>query len=375
MHRLASLALFPALTVPALVMTAQQAESPSSAQWLDIQLKARSVLVDATEPTALHEVMDPLPDPLGQRSHDGSRVAYIASDPQRVKDGHDFDLFVADVDATQPSGKANIRRLTTDQVRPTDAQWAIDGSGLVFLAGEPSATQVWWIDLGAESRPVMLSEGKHRCSSLSVLADGRVAWVVHTGSKNKQQFNDLIVHSSPSVSGRARTLLAGEHISAYAFSPDGRTLAWGEPASLHLLSLESGSSREIPLHGVHRQLINHMAHDLAWSPDSRIVAGVFGFAGGVSRGLNDDPGQPWPRMFAEDKVFFIPAQWTPAPKDLQVGEGADFPSPFATDEQAEVSPPPGDQSKPWWVRGLPMRANGLKWIDADTAKARMNKPN
>jgi hypothetical protein len=221
----------------------------------------------------------------------------------------------------------------------------------------------------------MLSEGAHRCSAVQVLADGRIAWVVHTGTKSKQQFNDLVVHSSPATTGKRRALITGQFISAYAFSPDNRTLAWCEPALLHMVDLQSGSSRDIPLHGIHPQLINHLAYELAWSPDGRILAGTFGFAGGISRGLNQDPNEPWPRMFAEDKVFFVPVTWSPAPKDLEVGEGEKFPSPFANDEKAEVSPPVGDQSKPWWARGLPMRATELTWIDAASVQARMKPTN
>lgn len=353
---------------------AQPAKQPASTYWLDIGLKARSMLVDPAEPGVLHEVMDQAM-PMGVLSPDGKHVAFVGSDPQRVKEGHDFDLFVADVDPAEISGKANIRRVTTDQTQPTSPHWMIDGSGLAFLAGDSNSAQAWWIDLGPQSRPVMLSDGQHRCSDLAVLADGRIAWIVHTGSKNKRQFNDLILHPSPLVSGKRRTFIPGKHITAFAFSPDGRTLAWCEPATLHLVDIESGSSREIPLHGVHPQLINHLAHDLAWSPDSRLLAATFGFAGGISRGLNDDPNAPWPRMFAEDKVFFIPAEWVPSPESLVVGEGAKFPSPFVNDEKAEVSPPPGDQSKPWWVRELPMMPIQMQWISAADAKARIARPN
>lgn len=143
-----------------------------------------------------------------------------------------------------------------------------------------------------------------------------------------------------------KRVLHDQFISTYAFSPDGSTLAWGEPGSLHIVNLNSSESREIPCHGIHRQLINHMAYAIAWRPDGKVFAATFGFAGGIAREFNGDPNEPWPRMFAEDKVFFVPADWSPTAGQLTVGEGDNYPSPMADDPKAEVSPPAGDQSEP-----------------------------
>jgi hypothetical protein len=76
-------------------------------------------------------------------------------------------------------------------------------------------------------------------------------------------------------------------------------------------------------------------------------------------------------MFAEDKVFFIPFDFAPAPDELKVGEGDEFPSPFANDEKAEISPPAGDESKPWWIRNVPDHVDGLAWVSAEDAKSRI----
>jgi hypothetical protein len=369
MRQRAIVALMVSLELTARGVSEQQSQAASSAYWLDIQLKARSVLVDPAAPTALHQVMDPLPEPLGVRSPDGRKAAYIGSDPQRVKDGHDFDLFVADVDASQPAGKANGRRLTTDQQRPTTPQWLADSSGIVFVAGDNPSLQVWHIDLGEGSQPVRLSDGQHRCYDVSILADARVAWIVHKGSKNKQQFKDLVLHPSLLVKGHMQTLLTDQHISSYAIGPDAKTLAWSGLGSLFLVNLETSESREIPLHGVHRQLINHTAHQIAWRPDGQVLAIHCGFLGGIAV----QAGQEFPRMFAADKVFFVPVNWSPAPESLKVGEGDAYPSPTANDPDAEVSHPAGDESKPWWVREVPEHVNALTWVSAEDAKRRIAK--
>jgi hypothetical protein len=309
---------------------------------------------------------------MGIASPDGKRVAYIASDPQRVKDGHNFDLFVADVDASQPSGKSNIRRLTTDQDGPSGPQWLPDSSGIVFQVGDNPSLQVWYIDLGEGSRPVRLSDSEHRCYDVSITSDARVAWIVHKGSKNKQQFKDLVLHPSLLAKGHMQTLLTDQHISSYAISPDGNILAWSGLGSMFLVNLETRESREIPLQGIHRQLLNHSVYHIAWRPDGKVLAIRCGFLGGIAREFNGDPNAPWPRMFAADKVFFVPVQWAPTAESLKVGTTQEgFPSPTADDPQAEVSPPAGDESKPWWVCELPKRVLDVRWTSVTDAKHRI----
>jgi Tol biopolymer transport system component len=326
---------------------------------LQIPLKARTLTLDPRTGDR-REVFDEL-DLTGLHSPDGKRTAFIGSDPQRVKAGHDFDLFIAELDANEPSGKRNIRRVTTDQVRPVHHQWLADGSGLIFIAGEPEQAQVWSIDLGPQSVPVRLSDGQGRCSQLSILADGRLAWILHHGSRNKQQVNDLVIHPSPAAAGKIQTMLTGEHISSYAFSPDGTTLAWSGLGSMFLVDLATGESRDVPLHGIHRQLLNHTVHQFSWRPDGKVIAIRCGFLGGISRGLNSNPNEPWPPMFAEDKIFFVPVNWTPTPESLVVGEGAAFPSPMVDELKAETSPPVGDESKPWWIREVESPTGPLRW--------------
>ena len=375
-NRLPTLVVF-ILTVASSAF-AQQREDPRtvreevarqpSAYWLDVQLKARSMLVDPAE-GQLHEVKDDLV-PIGIASPDGKFIAAIGSDPQRVKEGHDFDLFLSAVDPVQPSRKSIPKRLTTDQIRPTSPTWLPTSSGIAFLAGEESAVHAWYIDLAPDSKPVRLNSNDHRCSRLSVLADGRIAWLEHKDSKGKQQFIDLVVHPSPLNRGKLVTVLADQHISSYAFSPDGHSLAWSGLGSMFIVNLETNSSREIPLHGIHRQLMNHTAHQIAWRPDGNVIAIHCGFLGGISRAFNADPNEPWPRMFAEDKVFFVPVDWKPSPESLNVSN-QNFPSPTADDPKAEVSPPADDESKPWWIRELPMTPIELKWITADEARNRL----
>jgi len=336
--------------------------------WLDLSLKARSLLVDPVG-GARHEVMDPIPTPIGLRSPDGSRVAFVGSTDERVGEGHDFDLFIAAVDSTQPSGKGESRRVTTRQKQPSALHWLPDSSGVVFLAEEGGAQGVWFASVDATKPPVRISEGRDRCTQLAVLPSGKVAYVQMRRQHRKQVFADLVLQP-PTADAERTALVRDRFVAAFAVSPDERTLAWGEPGSIHLVDLVNGSSREIPSDAIHPQLPFHMPREMAWSPDSRLLAATLAFAGGVARGPGSDPNEPWPKQFAEDKVFIVPRSWVP-PAD-QVKGAASGASSQPDESKPLPAPPAGDRSKPWWIDGVPMRPIEIRWIDEREVRQRVS---
>jgi len=340
------------------------------ATWLlQIPVKAHTTQIELA--TGERYVMGDDNDLSREISPDGRNVVFVASDPERIEAGHEFDLLIADVDPAAPGKKSNIRRLTTDQIKPNSPVWLPSSQGVAFLAHRSAddASQVAWaVDLSSSppATPARLSDlAAQNVWNLSVTPKGEVAFIQLNERKNKQMHADLVVRRPfPQQKDSAiavRKLLSDQHISSYAFSPDGTTLAWSGLGSMFLVNLGNGESREIPLHGIHRQLINHTVHEFSWRPDGKIIAIRCHFLGGIARGPNSDPNAPWPRMFADDKVFFVPVSWTPTPESLIVGEGEHFPSPTADDLKAEISPPAGDESKPWWIREVDRQAGPIRW--------------
>ncbi len=370
MHR-CTLSLAVCLSQAALVSAALAVQHDS---WIEVAQKASSTLINpATGESAF--VLDSLPHPMGVLSPDGKRIAFIGTEPG--SDRH-TDLFIADVDLTQPSGKASIRRLTTDQPRPTNPQWLPEDRGLVFLAGEGPKTQAWFVSLTPGAAPVALSDARYRAYDLSVTAAGDASYLVHKGSKHKQQFIDLVMlapseRAMRSAAGmRRRTPLVDQHISGYAVSPDGATIAWSGLGSLFLHTIRTGESCEIPLHAIHPQLANHTAHDIAWRPDGKIIALRCGFLGGVVIVPDEDGVSRPPKMFAQDKIFFVPAEWSPSSEALKVGEGGANPTPFAEEDSQNAPPAAGDQRRPWWVQSPSEHTFGIRWISAEEAKKRID---
>jgi len=357
-------ALVAILTIASL----SSADDPSA--WkLQIPVKAHTTQIDLDN--GERYVMADDTSLSGEISPDGRHVVFVANDPARIEAGHEFDLFIADIDPDNSTRKTNIRRLTTDQVKPNHPIWLPSSKGVAFLAhraADDASQVVWAVDLSISppAAPTRLSDSAaENVWNLAVTPKNEVAFVQLNGRKNKQMHADLIVRRPfPQQKDSAiavRKLIEDQHISSFAFSPDGTTLGWSGLGSMFLVDLATGESREIPLHGIHRQLMNHSVSEFAWRPDGKVIAIRCHFLGGIARSFNADPNEPWPRMFAEDKVFFVPASWIPTPESLVVGEGADFPSPMIDDPKSDASPPAGDESKPWWIREVESSTGPMRW--------------
>lgn len=344
--------------------------------WLVAEFKAERVAINPST----GEVR-PLPDVdlAGVKSPDGTRIAYVGSDP---KSARDFDLFVADVDPQKPVIKSNSRMLSTgpEHERPGGMVWTPNSRGLVFLAGNPENQQVWYVDaITPQSPPVHLTDGQHPSSNLCVSSGGSIAYFTLMRSEGKQQFQDLTIIDRTSrtsdFSGAKRTtLVSGEHLTAMAFSPDGRRLAYAGINTMHVHDFSTQKASEIHYDAITPKLINHLVWDLSWRPDSQVIAAMLSFAGGILYEADKGP----PRMFAENKIFLIPADWSaPAPT---YDPKAEFPSPtIDKDADDQASPMPQDASRPGWINTPRGRVLRLEWIAAEqvpvAAASRPTEPN
>lgn len=349
------------------ISVTKAADDQDESSWrIEAALKARSLLIDPIGGERAE--IDAAQVPTGLLSPDGTKVVFIGSDPDRVAEGFSFDLFIATVDLDQPSGKSDVRRLTVNQHRPVSPVWLPNNRQVAFL-GSPddrsNASEVWIVDTEEGGGGARIStEDTERVSQLSTNANGEVAYVTFKSRDGKITLSDLIL-VKPGMTREGEepdldreVILEDQFISSYEFGPKGRYLAWSGIGSLHLLELSTGESDEIPLHGIHRQLVNHSVQSIAWQPNGELLALTCGFLGGIAVERGDVPP---PRLFAADKIFLIPVDWRPAEEDLEFREDEPFPSPLVTDPAAEISPEVGDQSAPWWIREIPMRPLRLHW--------------
>lgn len=362
----AGLACFAAAALP--LFAAARGPGPAGGDyWIEAAVKARSLWMDPAT-GEVHEVTD-ADAPMGLVSPDGKRIVYLGSDPERVRAGHSFDLFVAELDPSSPSGKAAPRRLTDSQIRPHAPVWIRGGDGIAFLAmggaeGEPH--EVWTALLEPDAEPQRIdTQGALGVSQLSVTPDGSLAFLALRSREGKVRHSDLVIADA---AGQVLSVpVRGQFVASYAFRPDGGQLAWSGLGAVFVEDLARGTTREIPLAAIHPKLTNHTAHKMAWRPDGEALALYCGFLGGVATGGDRGANDPPLRMFAEDKVFVLPLSFDAAPTEAPEGS---YPSPFADDPASEPFRPMGDGKRPHWIGDLPMAPIELKWIDGARARTR-----
>lgn len=95
--------------------------------------------------------------------------------------------------------------------------------------------------------------------------DGRLAYLLYRDPEGKRRRADLVIDdgTKPTVAVKD-TVFAG-----YAWSPDGKSIAFGKPNALVFHELGSGAERTVALTDIDRRLESHAVAWLNWSPDGR----------------------------------------------------------------------------------------------------------
>jgi hypothetical protein len=296
------------------------------------------------------EVLDHFPR--GRLAPSRFRVAEVTP----ATDGTGSDMYVNDIGMWSRVPLVGVRRrVTAVNGDITETVWMPDSRHLLFVMVSGGMEQVFIVDTDGraagreevrdagpgDGRPpatlMMLSDGERPSRSPWALPDGRVAWVVERTRQGKDWKGDLVVTEAPCVHigslpggvslplpapmPRTRPVLKGEEIWAYAFSADGRRVAWSTVGAIHAMridrtcvgedpdetSVEAGGVLTVHYADIHGELANHLANHLAFSPDGDFIAAVLSFAGGRAVSFDAPEGAEM-RMFADDKVFFIPIE-------------------------------------------------------------------
>jgi RNA polymerase sigma factor (sigma-70 family) len=233
-----------------------------------------------------------------QPSPDGKSVLYA------TLSGNDAAIYVADADGT------NARKVSADKVVETFPCWSPDGRRIAFLTPRGEHTQVHVMDRdGGNVRQVTdapLGAGLPRFAP-----DGRLSYLAWGRREGKRRPADLVIGE-----GKAATALVKDAvITDYAWSPDGKVVAYGMPGTLVFHEVGSGKAQEVVFRDIDRRLDGHAALLICWSPDGRAVACSIVFWGGRQQG--------GPKMLGDDELFVIPrtgkASWfEPGEKALRI---------------------------------------------------------
>lgn len=235
-------------------------------------------------------------------SPDGKHVVYsgYTTDVQgESKPQWHSEIFVANADGT------NVRRL----VNGAFPNWTPDSKHILFESGG----QIHTIDLDG-SRDEQLTHEEHGAHLPKFAPDGRLTYLAlrkPLPQKPSVWFQDLIVRD-----GEISKPIAQNQLLYYdfAWSPDGKTIAYGKLGALVFHDLVSGKDQEIDYAKmIDPQLGSHATSKITWRPDSKAVACQCQFFGGRS--------ENGPKILGDEEVFLIPRDGKPTWFKLQFPPG------------------------------------------------------
>ncbi len=227
----------------------------------------------------------------GAVSPDGKRVVY--SDPAWRSE-----IYIADVNGS------NARQLTKNEANDDSPNWTPDGKRIVFESDRSGGSQVYVMDTdGANVR--QLTQEKIAAQSPKLAPDGRLTYLRLLEERCKGCPMNLMVRdpaaSRPIVEKR-------QWYTDYAWSPDGKMIAYGNLGKLVFHVLATGKKREVNFaKDINSDLYHHGAFSLAWRPDGQAIACSIHFVGGRTVREGEKPS----KLLGDEEIFIIPLYGRP----------------------------------------------------------------
>jgi hypothetical protein len=235
-------------------------------------------------------------------------AAYLTHSP----DGQQC-LFVRD--GAIQLGDANAEhavRVSPEGLEAGSPAWSADGRRIAFVARHGNVYQVHVMDRdGRHER--QLTDAPHGAWQPRFGPDGRLAYLVYHERKTKLQPSDLVVTDIDNVNKlHEQPIARNVFINTFAWSPDGKMIAYSTYGSLVFHDLGTDKEQTIAYPDIDPRLNSHAAVTLAWRPDNQAVACTIPFLGGRNQGTS---------IFGDHLVFVIPrndkATWFDAGTQVQ----------------------------------------------------------
>jgi Tol biopolymer transport system component len=241
-------------------------------------------------------------------SADGTKkreAAAVAADDEKTLSPDGKQLFFARdgvIVVTDRDGKHAL------QVSPTGLRcaapyWSPDGKQIAFLGLRGDHWQLHTVDPnGKELQQV--TDWPAGVQQARYSPGGQLSYLRMKATEGKFQEADLMVIGKE----KHEPIIKEVFVSDYAWSPDGKTVAYGKLHALVFLDVATGKSKEIAAAEISDLLFHHAPTSLAWNPDGTAV--VCRMPAHVGRAATL-AGEPPRRIFGDDEVFVIPRAGKP----------------------------------------------------------------
>jgi hypothetical protein len=181
--------------------------------------------------------------------------------------------------------------------------WSADGRRIAFVGRQKSVYQVHVMDRdGRHER--QLTDFPKGAWQPRFGPDGRLAFLVFREPHAKLPLSDLVVSDIDDVNKlHVQPIALNVFVNTFAWSPDGKTLAYSTLGSLVFHELATDKEHTVAYLDIDPRLKGHTAFTLAWRPDNQAVACTIHFLG--------DRQQGGPMILGDEEVFVIPRDGKP----------------------------------------------------------------
>jgi len=227
--------------------------------------------------------------PRGARSPDGKRIAYVNSTADETA------VHIADADGT------NARKVIDKRVFANSVpSWSPDGKQIAFVAAAADGNgQVHVVDQDGRN-PRQVTDARFGAEYPTFSSNGRLAYLIWGERPGKNRSADLVIGEGAD----AKTVLKGAMLTTYAWSPDGKEIAYGKVGTLVFHEVASGKERAVTFGDIDKGLARYGITRLAWNPDGKAVVCKMTFWGG--RMVVGDY-----TTFGDKEIFIIPRAGKP----------------------------------------------------------------